>query len=492
MCYLYLEAFDSAIALNNKNIDALKGKGQALIAQDEFENAIQWFDRVVEMKPEDKESWVSKAEAYVSMGRFEGAIGCYDKAIDLDEHSKSLWINKGMLLERIANYEESIKCYDRALDIDDKDGNIWHRKGMALAKTGDMDGAIGCYDRALGLVPKSKQIWTSKGQALNNLDNYEQALRCFEHALELDSKFLPAVEGKEKAEKEIRNKNIERYAREILKFEKDAKRAPTKEEAFKVCHIPYSYLDSVVEYLKSKEEIDINLLSTEERNKLERDSNAAIVGALKEDPASFERFGLRLSDIVLGFPDYDINQAKRLLAYINKVDAMEITVDEVDSELEELLHRALEFPPNKRTLTALVEELRLGIYEAKRVHSVVQRFSEEEILSSPEARVRSLDEDHAPGGPSAGEPLYEPEGFLEPVDVEEEEEVIEEDMCLICDKNEAQLQHDCGALLCMDCLAEYNKRYAKLYDLEGGQMICPKCNKEIKLMGNKKGDYIRL
>jgi hypothetical protein len=302
------------------------------------------------------------------------------------------------------------------------------------------------------------------------------------------------VEGKDKAEREIRNKNIERYAREILKFEKDAKRAPSKEEAFKVCHIPYSYLDSVVEYLKSKEELDINLLSPEEREKLEKDSNVAIVGALREDPAAFERFGLRLSDIVLGFPDYDIKQAKRLLAYINKVDAMEIKVDEVDPELEELLHRALEFPSHKRTLTALVEELRLGIYEAKRVYAVVTRFSEEEILTSPEARVRSLDEGYEPEGASAGEPLYEPEGYLEPVEAEEEEE---EDLCLICDKNDAQIEHNCGAFLCMDCITEYNKRYAKLYDLEGGQMICPKCNKEIKLRGKKKGgkageDFIRL
>ncbi len=245
--------------------------------------------------------------------------------------------------------------------------------------------------------------------------------------------------------------------------------------------------------LKSKEELDINLLSPEERDKLEKDSNTAIVGALREDPAAFERFGLRLSDIVLGFPDYDIKQAKRLLAYINKVDVMEIKVDEVDPELEEMLHRALEFPPHRRTLTALVEELRLGIYEAKRVYAVVTRFSEEEILTSPEARVRSLGEGYPSESSPAGEPLYEPEGYLEPVEAEEEEEE-EGDLCLICDKNDAQIEHNCGALLCMDCITEYNKRYAKLYDLEGGQMICPKCNKEIKLRGKKKGgeDFIRL
>jgi tetratricopeptide (TPR) repeat protein len=490
-----LKSFDKAIEINKSNAQALKGKGKTLIARDEFESAIRCYDRVVEIMPQEIGPWISKAEAYVSIGRFEAAIGCYDRAIDLDKGNKSLWINKGMLLDRIRKYEDAISCYDSALDIDDRDGNLWHRKGMALVKIGDLDGAIGCYDRALGLNPDSKAIWASKGNALNNMENHEQALRCFEHALQLDPKFTPAVEGKERAEREIKKRNMERYAKEILKFERDYHRAPTKEEAFRVCHIPYNYLDSVIEHLSKKEDVDINALSFEERDKFEMDSNRAILSALREDPASFEKHGLKLSDIVTGFPEYNISKAKRLLAYITKVDEMDVKVDEMTPELEETLHRALELPPYRRNLTGLIQDLHMGIYEAKRVNSLLSTFHEEEVLTTPEVRVRSLGEEYISERPVEGT-FDKPLEYAKTVDTEEAE--VEEALCLICDKNPVDVSHKCGAKLCNECLYEYNNRYAKLYETEGEELVCPKCGGEIvkprKKRPRKEGEeeFVRL
>jgi tetratricopeptide (TPR) repeat protein len=491
-------ALDSAIEKDPNNIHALKGKGRALMATDEFESAITVFDRILEALPDNIESWVSKAEAYMSLGRFEGAIGCYERAIDLDEHNKSHWINKGMLHDRTAKYEDAIKSYDHALKIDDKDASIWHKKGMSLSKIGDFEAALGCYDRALGLSPENKQIWTSKGLVLNNMENFEQAVRCFDHALERDGKFMPAKEGKERSERAIKKKNIERFAKNILNFEKDYRRPATKEEAFKVCHIPFEYLDSVIKYLSEKVEVDIKAMSLEERDRFERDSNRAIVGAFREDPASFEKHGIRLADIVMGFPNYDIPKAKRLLAYIHTVDNMEIKLDSVDPDLEELLSKALEFPPSRRTLPDLITDLNLGIYDAKRVYALVQQFGGEEV-ATPEVRVRSL------GGDYGYEMGPEPEGFMEPqgepldydMPEEREEPEPEEDLCLICDENEAVIEHDCGAKLCKSCLDEYNKRYAKLYDGAGDEILCPKCSEPVVMPKRRKGkkgdaDYIRL
>jgi tetratricopeptide (TPR) repeat protein len=464
-----------------------------LIAKDEFESAIRNYDRVLELKSNDIESWIAKAEAYMTLGRFEGAIGGYDRAIDLDKNNKSHWMNKGMLLDRTGKYEDAIAAFNSALDLDEKDANIWHRKGLSISKLGDMEGAIGCYDRALGLAPKNKQIWTSKGVAMNNVGNYEQALRCFEHALEIDSKFMPAQEGKERADREIKKGNLMRYSKAILRFEKEYRRPATKEEAFRVCHIPYSYLDSVIEFLKKREDVDINLLTPEEKNKFEQDSNRTIVMALHDDPASFEEHGLRLSDIVMGFPDYDIVKAKRLLAYINKADEMDMKVDEVDPDLEELLHRALELPRDRRNVNGLIMDMNLGIFEAKRVYAVLVAFHDQEVYT-PEVRVKSLGGDYYP---EEGEASYaKPE--LEPLDYEPEaeEEVEEEELlCTICEKNPMDIEHECGIRLCKSCLREYNDRYAKLHETSGDEIVCPKCGQEIAVRrkkGKKGEDYIRL
>jgi len=304
------------------------------------------------------------------------------------------------------------------------------------------------------------------------------------------------VEGKERAEREIRKINLERYAREILRFEKDYNRPATKEEAFRICHIPYSYLDFVIEHLSKKEDVDINAMSREEKERFEMDSNRAIVAALREDPSSFEEHGLRLSDIVIRFPDYDITRAKRLLAYINKVDEMDVKVKEVETELEETLQRALELPPQSRNLMGLIEDLNLGIYEAKRVNAVLGTFKDQEVIT-PEIRVKSLAEVYISERPMEDREVP----FEEPLEyektVETEEVTVEEALCPICEKNPVDVEHDCGAKLCNDCLSEYNERYAKLYKTEGEEILCPKCGEEIvmpkKRKGKKEGEeYIRL
>jgi tetratricopeptide (TPR) repeat protein len=496
-----ITTLDQAISQSPSNIQALKGKGRALMATDEFESAVRVFDRILDAMPEDLESWVSKAEAYMTLGRFEGAIGCYDRAIGLDENNKSHWINRGILLDKTGKFNEAIASYDRALKLDEKDASIWHKKGKSLVKVGDLEQAVASYDRALGLSPNNKRIWTSKGIVLNNMDNFEQALRCFDHALELDSKFIPAQEGKERAKRETEKRAIERYAREILRFEKEYKRPATKEEAFKVCHVPYSYLDSVIEYLSKKVEIDINALGLKERELLEKDSNRAIVGAIRSDPASFERYGIRLADITLNFPDYDIPKAKRLSAYINKVDGMEIKLDTVEPELEELLSRGMELPPNKRTVNDLIQDLHLGIYDAKRVHALLLQFGDQQVVT-PETRVRSLGGAYPYEGPGPSESGSYVESEGEPIDYETPRDVeVEppEDICLICEKNPVFVEHECGAKLCKDCLAEYNERYAKLYDGAGDETVCPKCGEPIVIPKKRKGrgkkgdeEYIRL
>jgi tetratricopeptide (TPR) repeat protein/predicted RNA-binding Zn-ribbon protein involved in translation (DUF1610 family) len=497
-----LESFNSALDINATNIEALKGKGNSLIAKDEYESAIRCFDRVIDSMPEDIESWTRKAEAYMSLGRFEGAIGCYERAIELDERNKSHWINKGMLLDRTGKYDAALKSSDNALDLDDKDAKIWYRKGLTLSKMGELEAAINCYDRALGLTPDNKQIWTKKGIALRKLKNYEQALRCFEHALELDPKFMPAVEGKEKTERQIKKGNLERYARGILRFEKENKRPATKEEAFKICHIPYTYLDNVIGYLSEKEDVDINALSHEDRDRFERDSNRAIVSVLREDPASFEKYGLRLADIVFGFQDYDISQAKRLLAYINKADEMEMKVEGVDPELEETLNRALGLPHYQRNVNGLMQELNLGIFQAKKVYALLGQFQDQEVYT-PEVRVKSLGDDYDSrrsrdydAHPDSESYSKEPERV--PI-TEVEDEPEEEPLCAICQENPVDITHDCGISLCKACISEYNEKYSRLHDTNGSEILCPKCGEEV-IVSRKRGrkgkkggeDYIRL
>jgi tetratricopeptide (TPR) repeat protein len=492
-----ISTFDRALKIKSNDIYALKMKGKALMGSDEYERAIQCFEMLIELLPNEVEPWIHKAESLMNIGRLEDAISAYDKAINLDSNNKSLWVSRGLLYDKLKIYREAIESFDNAIKLDNKDAELWYKHGSALHKIGDFESAINSYDKALGIESHNKIFWTSKGEALNGLKRFDQALRCFEHALNFDPKYEPAINGKDFAVNETKRNDIERYAREILVYEKQTQRPITREEAFKNCNIPYTFLDEVIKYLSQGEDVNVEALSPEEKSFFEKASHNIITTTINENPEYFETYGLRLGDIISRFPEYDIQTAKRLLGYIHKVTSMKFAPKAVDPALEEDLHRALEIPQRDRTLVNLMQALRIGIYRAKVISSLLETFHNQEVLT-PSVIMQPINELYIPsedflGGGVKSESMVGMEGRRE-VDVggahpepqpdyisssETSDVELMEGTCPICRERPADFSHRCGAKLCNECLQEYNDKYAQMYDVDGSETICPQCGETV-------------
>ena len=278
----------------------------------------------------------------------------------------------GLLHLEMGKFIDANSCFDKALDIDSSSPKIWMSKGYTMEKQDLFEEAVSSYDRAIGLDSNDKEAWKSKGLVLMRLGRPEQALRSFEHALSIDPYFEAATEGRKQAEVEIRRNRIEDYSRAVLEFEYTHGRPVSKEEAFKVCGIPYVFLGDVMEFLSGKEPISLTGMTKEDFDRYERVSREVLVNTMEK--RDLAEHGLRLCDITISFPDLRIASAKKILSYIQSIEEHQFGTKTTDPQTEALLRQALELPNDQKDVLGLIRNLGIGPYWARQLVTILQTF----------------------------------------------------------------------------------------------------------------------
>jgi tetratricopeptide (TPR) repeat protein len=440
-----LQRFDDALAVTDevlsadaKNLDALLTKGKILTDQNRYPNALEVVNAALALRDNHPKVWLERGRILEKMKRYEEASDSYDRAIDIDYENFDAWKEKGLLSAEMGDFDTALNSYERASGIIEEDKGVWQLMGLALEKMNRWNDAITAYDRAIGLDSKDKVPWNSKGLALMRLGRHGSALRAFESALAIDPDYEPALEGKRICEEKRRRKRLGDYGRRILEFEYRNGRAIKKEEAFRDLNVPFDYLDEVLAYLEEREQIDMGRLTPDKLEEYEQ----ASIPVLRRCIESGGRYGLRLCDITANFPQYEIDRAKRILSYIEKVDGMRVE-PKYDQKLDSLLRQALTLPPEKRTLLELVKNFNIGIYSAKMLDAALKEFAPEE-RSTGVIRVKSL----------MGEDYHKDAVVPEPSKVGAKPRVKksprEGKRCRMHD-GKAVMRHDCGEFLCNAC-----------------------------------------
>ncbi|HTY87723.1 MAG TPA: tetratricopeptide repeat protein [Candidatus Acidoferrum sp.] len=98
----------------------LVAEGQALLAANEPQKALECFDVALGLHPRHAEALVKKGGALEKLGRLDEAITCYDQAIEADGGMTIAYLHKGGLYNRLSRYDEALQCYERALQTQEK------------------------------------------------------------------------------------------------------------------------------------------------------------------------------------------------------------------------------------------------------------------------------------------------------------------------------------------------------------------------------------
>ncbi|MCJ7562513.1 MAG: hypothetical protein MUO84_05840, partial [Thermoplasmata archaeon] len=180
---------------------------------------------------------------------------------------------------------------------------------------------------------------------------------------------------------------IEDYCRSILDFEYTHGRPVTKEEAFRVCGVPYVFLGEVMDYLSGREGVSLSAMSKEDFEKFERISREILVNTMeKRDLANY---GLRLCDISVNFPELRIASAKRVLSYIQAVEENDFSAKVTDPHIDPLLRQAMDLSNDQKNVLGLIRNLGIGVYQARQLVMILQTF-QGAGFETPSIRIGSI------------------------------------------------------------------------------------------------------
>jgi tetratricopeptide (TPR) repeat protein len=124
------------------------------------EDPWQALDRAFALEPEDH--WINNLRGQVLLGekRYEEALPCFQKAHESESKAASIYRNYAECLMRLERGEEALELLatgiERAGESEEELASLHNQRGNCLVELQRCAEAIGDYERALELVPESR------------------------------------------------------------------------------------------------------------------------------------------------------------------------------------------------------------------------------------------------------------------------------------------------------------------------------------------------
>ena len=214
------KAFDRAIELEPKSIDAHYGKGFILVNADS-NTALKSLDRAIELVEEDRKSrfyylWKYRSLALKSLGKYQEALASTSEAIRLDELEATrlgkqattdllMLTEKANLLLALKQYSSAIEIYTQNINRGEKEWDYSNR-GAAKLESGDPQGAIIDYDRAITINPQYAKAYFNRGIAKSALGDPRGAIDDYDRAISINPQYLKAYSNRSLIKSELGDK----------------------------------------------------------------------------------------------------------------------------------------------------------------------------------------------------------------------------------------------------------------------------------------------
>jgi len=185
-----IKAFTRAVHLKPNYMEARANLANRMMAQSQFQKALQIVDGSLQLKPDDAINLNAMTVCLIHLGRFEEALKAGRKAVDANPKNAEAHNNLGICYRRLEKWNEASRCYARALEINPEFTNALNNLGLALVKQGRPLEGIDLYKRCLDLNGKSATTHQNLGLAYLDLRRFDDAIRHFDSAIEIDENLV--------------------------------------------------------------------------------------------------------------------------------------------------------------------------------------------------------------------------------------------------------------------------------------------------------------
>ncbi|MDW4906246.1 tetratricopeptide repeat protein [Streptomyces sp. ADMS] len=167
-----------------------------------YPQAQQALARSLELRPDNDPALAGRAALAAARHDFPGALTYADQALAQNPYSERALSTRIDVLVELGRYEEALKATDEA-DAKRPGVPVFTRYAYVRELRGDVTTARRVLEQALGSAASRGDIAyvaTALGQLAWNQGEYESALEYYARALAADDAYLPALEGRARAQ----------------------------------------------------------------------------------------------------------------------------------------------------------------------------------------------------------------------------------------------------------------------------------------------------
>jgi Flp pilus assembly protein TadD len=150
-----------------------------------FAEALAAYEEAIAINPRDVDAYYNKGVVLDELKRYEEAIEAYEGVIGLNPQYTDAYNNKGIALDELKRYEEAIRCYEQAIGLNPQYADAYNNKGIALYNLGRYEEALRCYEQAIASNPQYILAYKNKGNALQQLARQTEAQQAYAIAQQL-------------------------------------------------------------------------------------------------------------------------------------------------------------------------------------------------------------------------------------------------------------------------------------------------------------------
>ena len=112
-----IAAYQRAVDMEPENLDAAHALAQALLNDNQFDEALKQFKQLADADPEDTASLDRISEIERRQGKYTEALATIRKARAKDPNSLEAGYNEGLLLDVLGRYDEAVTTYQKMVEL---------------------------------------------------------------------------------------------------------------------------------------------------------------------------------------------------------------------------------------------------------------------------------------------------------------------------------------------------------------------------------------
>ena len=196
-----IAAHQRAADMDPGDAQTLDALAQALLADNQLDEALKQFKLVTEADPENVEPLIHIGEIQRRQGKYEDALATIRKARKMDPTSLEAGYNEGLLLDVLGRYDEATQTYEKMVDAtshangaytpEEKTsrGFFLERLGQVYAEQNKVDQAITTYQKLIDLGgDQALAGYEGQVETYGEARMYDRAVEMSRKAVELNPK----------------------------------------------------------------------------------------------------------------------------------------------------------------------------------------------------------------------------------------------------------------------------------------------------------------